>query len=50
MHLRDFEKVALVSDITWIRHAVRLFAPLIPGHVHVFGDAELAEAKAWIAA
>ncbi|MFO1142190.1 MAG: STAS/SEC14 domain-containing protein [Amaricoccus sp.] len=50
MHLRDFEKVAVVSDVSWIRHAVRLFAPLIPGHVHVFGDGELAEAKAWIAA
>lgn len=50
MHLRDFEKVAVVSDVGWIRHAVRLFAPLMPGHVHVFGNDALAEAKAWIAA
>ena len=30
--------------------AARLFAPLIPAEVHVFGDDELAEAKAWVSA
>lgn len=49
-HLREFSKVAVVSDIEWIRHAVRLFAPLMPGQVHVFGEGELGEAKAWISA
>ncbi len=50
MHLRDFERIAIVSDIEWIRHAVRAFAPLIPGDVHVFGNAELDGAKVWAAA
>jgi hypothetical protein len=49
-HLTAFSRVAVVSDIEWIRHAVRAFAPLIPAEVHVFGDAELARAKAWISA
>jgi SpoIIAA-like len=50
MHLTDFSKIAVVSDLGWIRHAVRAFAPLIPGHVHVFADRELDEAKAWVTA
>jgi SpoIIAA-like len=49
-HLTGFSRVAVVSDIEWIRHAVRLFAPMIPAEVHVFPDAELPAAKAWLAA
>ena len=49
-HLTGFSRVAVVSDVGWIRHAVRAFAPLMPAEVHVFGDDALAEAKAWVAA
>ncbi len=49
MHLSDFERIAVVSDIDWIRHGVRAFAPLIPGDVHVFGNDELESAKVWAA-
>lgn len=49
-HLTRFARVAVVSDVPWIRHAVRLFAPMIPAEVHVFADAELAAARAWISA
>lgn len=48
-HLTDFSRVAVVSDIGWIRHAVRAFAPLIPAEIHVFAVKDLAEAKTWIA-
>jgi hypothetical protein len=48
-HMTDFSRVAVVSDIGWIRHAVRAFAPLIPAEIHVFADKELEAAKAWIA-
>lgn len=48
-HLTDFSRVAVVSDIGWIRHAVRAFAPLIPAEIHVFADKELEAAKTWIA-
>lgn len=48
MHLTQFTKIAVVSDLDWIRHATRVFAPLIPGHVHVFANSELDEAKSWI--
>jgi len=49
MHLSRFERIAVVSDIDWIRHGVRAFAPLIPGDVHVFGNDELEAAKTWAA-
>jgi hypothetical protein len=48
MHLTQFSKIAVVSDLEWIRHGTRVFAPLIPGHVHVFADSELKDAMAWI--
>jgi len=50
LHLAGFSKVAVLSDIGWIRHSVRLFAPLIPAEVHVFGADDLDAAKAWVLA
>ncbi len=47
-HLTRFSKVAVVSDVPWLRHAVRLFAPMIPAEVHVFADADFDAAKVWI--
>ncbi|OSP54669.1 hypothetical protein BV911_11495 [Pseudoruegeria sp. SK021] len=48
MNLSAFSKIAVVSDLEWIRHGTRVFAPLIPGRVHVFGNSEMAEARLWI--
>jgi hypothetical protein len=48
-HIAGWERMALVSDIEWIRAAVKLFGLAIPGHVRVFHDHELAEAKQWVA-
>lgn len=47
-HMTDFSRVAVVSDIGWIRHAVRAFAAFMPAEVHVFADKDLEAAKAWI--
>lgn len=49
-HFTRFSRVAVVSDVPWIRHAVRLFAPMVPAEVTVFADAELDAARAWISA
>ena len=49
-NLARFSKVALVTDIPWMRGAVRVFAPLVPAEVQVFRDKEFDAAKAWIAA
>ena len=48
--LTRFSKVAVVTDIDWVRGAARVFAPLIPAEVHVFRDRELEDAKTWLAA
>jgi hypothetical protein len=47
-HLTGWEKIALVSDVDWIRWAVMIFGLAIPGHVRVFHNHDLAEAKRWV--
>jgi SpoIIAA-like len=47
-HLAGWERMAVVSDVEWIRAAVKIFGIAIPGRVRVFHDRELAEAKRWI--
>jgi hypothetical protein len=47
-HLTGWEKMAVVSDVAWIRWSVRIFGLAMPGHVRVFANSELAEAKRWI--
>jgi hypothetical protein len=45
-----FEKIAVVTDVDWIRHSIRLFGPLIPGDVRVFALSDMDAAHAWISA
>jgi hypothetical protein len=47
-HLRGWERMAVVSDVEWIRGAVRVFALAIPGHVRVFHNGEFADATRWV--
>lgn len=47
-HFTGWEKVAVVSDVEWIRLAVRVFGIAMPGHVRVFHDNEGSDAKRWI--
>ncbi len=47
-HLTAWERIAVVSDIEWIRVAIRLFGIAIPGHVRVFHNREITEAKRWV--
>ena len=49
-HLNRFERVAVVSDGTWIRGTVRALAFLIPGQVRVFESNEAQRAREWITA
>jgi hypothetical protein len=48
-HLAGWERMAVVSDVEWLRVAVKISALAMPGHVRVFHDRELAEAKRWFA-
>jgi SpoIIAA-like len=47
-HLSGWERMAVVTDVEWIRAAIKIFGVAIPGHVRVFHNSELADAKRWI--
>jgi hypothetical protein len=49
-HLTRWERIALVSDIEWIKQMARLFSFMIPAATKTFPLAEAAQAKAWIVA
>jgi hypothetical protein len=47
-HLGRWERIALVAEEAWVRHAVNAFGYLIPGEVKVFDLAHEADAAEWI--
>ena len=48
--LFHWEKIALVTDVPWIRDSARLFSFLIPAQIHTFDLADASKAKTWIVA
>jgi hypothetical protein len=48
-HRHVWERSAIVTDISWMARATRMFAWMIPGEARVYPLAELAAAKAWVA-
>jgi SpoIIAA-like len=48
-HFRAWKRIALVTDITWIRDMTSLFGWMTPGEVKTFHLADLDEAVAWAA-
>ena len=49
-HLTRWERVALVTDVEWIKQTMRFFSFLIPGAMKSFPTSEAAQARAWIIA
>jgi len=47
-HFGDFGKIAIVSDISLLRHGVKLFGPLMRADICVFHANELEQAYEWI--
>ena len=47
-HLSRWDRLALVSDVEWIRDMVRAFGFLLPGCLRVFHLTEATEARNWI--
>jgi SpoIIAA-like len=45
----SFDRVAVVSDESWMRPAMRALSFLLPGKAKAFPVAELADAKVWLA-
>ncbi len=48
-HWRDFSRIAVVADQTWLRAAVTMFKPFFPCEVRLFELGNLSNAKSWIA-
>lgn len=49
-HLSRWERVAVVTDIDWIRLAMNAFRFLVPGEIQVFASRQAADARKWISA
>jgi hypothetical protein len=49
-HLFRWERIAVVTDVVWIREAVNAFRFLMPVALRVFPFSEAAEARYWIVA
>lgn len=49
-HLSGWERIAVVTDIDWMRLAINAFRFLVPGETRIFPVSEAAEARRWIAA
>ncbi len=48
-HLRGWGRIALVTDVDWMRHLTHAFAWLAPKGMKAFPTTELDAAKAWAA-
>ncbi len=49
-HWKDWDRVAVVTDVGWIRQTTRAFGFLYSGRLKVFGLAQAADARQWLAA
>jgi hypothetical protein len=49
-HLLRWERVAVITDVDWIKHTMRAFGFLIPGEVRIFPESEAAAAHEWVVA
>ena len=49
-HLLRWDRIAIVTDIDWIRETVRAFSFLLPGAVEIFPLEEGPAARTWILA
>jgi len=48
-HALRWERIAVVTDIDWIRHTIRAFGFVIPSATRIFRLDEMAKAREWIA-
>jgi hypothetical protein len=49
-HVPPCERVAIVTDVGWIRYTVKALRFLIPGEIRVFATVQASEGRAWITA
>jgi SpoIIAA-like len=47
-HFSNWERLAVVTDVEWIRLAMKAFGFLMPGELRVFGTGQVSEAREWV--
>ena len=47
-HITRWERMAVVTDVDWIKHTMRFFSFLMPGEMRTFARSESEQARAWI--
>ncbi|MGD8479851.1 MAG: STAS/SEC14 domain-containing protein [Methyloceanibacter sp.] len=47
-HLTRWERVAVVTDVEWIKYTMQIFSFMMPGDMRVFPVSEAEKARAWI--
>ena len=47
-HLTAWERIAIVTDVDWIRSSVKIFGFALPGKIKIFDNNELASAIDWL--
>jgi len=47
-HITAWERIALVTDVAWLRTTARAWGLVMPGVVRVFTNSELSAAKEWV--
>jgi hypothetical protein len=48
LQLQPWDRVALVTDVSWMRHTVKALRFLIPAEVRVFPTPQAEEGRSWI--
>ncbi|MCE0497921.1 MAG: STAS/SEC14 domain-containing protein [Methylacidiphilales bacterium] len=47
-HVMAFEKIAVVTNVVWVKEAVRIFGVFVPCPVKVFANEDISNAAAWV--
>jgi hypothetical protein len=49
-HFTRWERIAVVTDVDWIKHTMQFFSFMMPAQMRIFPLSQAAEARSWIAA
>lgn len=47
-HIMRWERIAVVTDVEWIKHTMRFFSFLMPGAMRMFSTSNADKAREWI--
>ena len=47
-HLTHWDKIAMVTDVPWLRNSVKCLGFVMPGKVKVFHNSEFDKARDWV--